>query len=110
MLKCNGYFGHGHNINTIYYLAKKTKTMPQSLVKNYIHITFSTKNRMPLIQDFIKDELFNYLGGTCKELESQPVIVGGVSDHVHLLINLSRKNRAFNIFFENFTLRFQLSK
>jgi len=46
---------------------------------------------MPLIQDFIKDELFNYLGGTCKELESQPIIVGGVSDHVHLLINLSRK-------------------
>ena len=31
------------------------------------------------------------MGGVCKELESQPIIVGGVSDHVHLLFNLSRK-------------------
>ena len=65
--------------------------MPQSLVKNYIHITFSTKNRYPFITDSIRDELFNYLGGTCRELESQPIIIGGVKDHVHLLVNLSRK-------------------
>ena len=65
--------------------------MPQSLVKNYIHITFSTKNRTPLIQQPIKEELFSYLGGTCKELESQPLIVGGMNDHVHLLVMLSRK-------------------
>ena len=82
--------------NPIYYLTKKT-TMPQSLVKNYIHITFSTKNRLPLIRDSIKDELFNYLGGTCKELESQPVIVGGTIDHVHLLVNLSRKMALMNL-------------
>ena len=65
--------------------------MPQSLVKNYIHITFSTKNRYPFITDSIRDELFNYLGGTCRELECQPIIIGGVKDHVHLLVNLSRK-------------------
>jgi putative transposase len=77
-------------------LHKKT-IMPQSLVKNYIHITFSTKNRLPLIQDSIKDELFNYLGGTCKELESHPIIVGGVNNHVHLLVNLSRKMALMNL-------------
>ncbi|MDB4583470.1 IS200/IS605 family transposase [Draconibacterium sp.] len=65
--------------------------MPQSLVKNYIHITFSTKNRFPFIDDVVKDELYNYLGGTCKELESPSIIVGGAKDHVHLLVNLSRK-------------------
>jgi len=65
--------------------------MPQSLVKNYIHITFSTKNRYPLITDSIQEELFKYLGGTCRELESAPVIVGGTNDHVHVLVNLSRK-------------------
>jgi putative transposase len=65
--------------------------MPQSLVKNYVHITFSTKNRSPLITNSIKEELFNYLGGTCNELGSQSIIVGGTSDHVHLLVNLSRK-------------------
>lgn len=65
--------------------------MPQSLVKNYVHLTFSTKHRQPIISDSINAELFDYLGGVCKGLESQPIIVGGVKDHVHLLFNLSRK-------------------
>lgn len=65
--------------------------MPQSLVKNYVHIIFSTKNREVLIRDSIKNELFKYLGGVCNELESQTIIVGGTNNHVHLLINLSRK-------------------
>ena len=43
--------------------------MPQSLVKNYIHITFSTKNRERLIKPEIQTELFKYLGGTCRELD-----------------------------------------
>ena len=65
--------------------------MPQSLVKNYIHITFSTKDRQPFIDSFIKEELFNYLGGICKKLECYPIIIGGDKDHVHLLVLLSRK-------------------
>jgi REP element-mobilizing transposase RayT len=65
--------------------------MPQSLVKNYLHITFSTKNRYPFIDNKISGELFNYLGGICKNLECYPVIVGGYQDHVHILCLLSRK-------------------
>ena len=65
--------------------------MPQSLVKNYIHIAFSTKNRYPFINDQVESELFSYLGGTCSSLESQAIIVGGTCNHVHLLLNLSRK-------------------
>ena len=65
--------------------------MPQSLVKNYLHITFSTKNIFPFIDDAIKDELFQYLGGICKNLECWPLIVGGHRDHVHILCLLSRK-------------------
>jgi len=35
--------------------------MPQSLVKNYVHITFSTKERFPFIDNSINLELYNYL-------------------------------------------------
>ncbi len=49
--------------------------MPQSLVNNYIHIIFSTKNRLPLIDNNIKDELFSYIGGICKNLECNPIII-----------------------------------
>ncbi|MGQ1788447.1 IS200/IS605 family transposase [Saccharicrinis sp. GN24d3] len=65
--------------------------MPQSLVYNYTHIIFSTKDRYPFIIEPINNELFNYLGGTCRELECNPVIVGGHTDHVHLLVLLSQK-------------------
>ena len=65
--------------------------MPQSLVKNYIHISFSTKYRYPFIDDNIKEELFRYLGGRCKRMECNPIIVGGYKDHVHILCLLSRK-------------------
>ncbi|WP_294245963.1 IS200/IS605 family transposase [uncultured Chryseobacterium sp.] len=65
--------------------------MPQSLNKIYIHIVFSTKNRKPLISDDIKEELFNYLGGICKNLECNPIQVGGYKDHIHILCLLSKK-------------------
>ncbi len=65
--------------------------MPQSLVKNYIHIIYSTKGRQPLIDRGISKELFAYIGGICKNLECNPIIVGGYLDHVHLLCTLSQK-------------------
>jgi DNA-binding Xre family transcriptional regulator len=39
-----------------------------------MHITYSTKNRHPFIDDNIKKELFSYLGGICKNLECNPII------------------------------------
>lgn len=65
--------------------------MAQSLSKVYVHITFSTKDRQHLIDENIKESLFQYLGGVCKGLECNPVKVGGHSDHVHILCLLSRK-------------------
>lgn len=56
-----------------------------------MHITFSTKNRYPFIDKRINDELFSYLGGICKNLECNPLIVGGYKDHIHILCLLSRK-------------------
>ena len=53
------------------------------------HVVFSTKERLPLITNEIKSELFAYLGGLVKELKGKPIIVNGMSDHVHLLISLS---------------------
>ena len=65
--------------------------MGQSLVKNYIHIVFSTKYREPLIHPPLESELHSYLAGICNNLECHPVIVGGYTDHVHILCMLSKK-------------------
>lgn len=65
--------------------------MGQSLVKNYLHIVFSTKYREPLIFAPYEAELHAYLGGICKKLECYPVKIGGYTDQVHILCLLSKK-------------------
>ena len=70
---------------------KKTRNMPQSLSKVYVHITFSTKHRKYLIDDTINTSLFSFLGAVCKTLECNPVKIGGYYDHVHILCLISRK-------------------
>jgi len=65
--------------------------MGQSLVKNYIHIIFSTKNREPVIHPPYEDELHSYLGGICNNLDCQSIKIGGYTDHIHILCMLSKK-------------------
>jgi putative transposase len=65
--------------------------MSQSLSKVYVHITFSTKNHQPFIDDTIKASIFEYIGGICKGLDNNPVRIGGHHDHVHILCLLSRQ-------------------
>jgi len=65
--------------------------MGQSLSKVYVHIIFSVKNRVNLIDSNIESELFNYIGGICKGLNCNPVRVGGFKNHVHILCHFSKK-------------------
>ncbi len=65
--------------------------MGQSLVKNYIHIIFSTKHREPLIYQPVQNELYSYIGGICKEMECYPIKIGGYIEHIHILCMLSKK-------------------
>lgn len=52
------------------------------------HVVFSTKDRRPLIAPSFESGLHAYLGGIVRESGGQPLNVGGVSDHVHLLLQL----------------------
>jgi len=65
--------------------------MGQSLVKNYVHIVFSTKYREPLIFPPYDKELHSYLGRICTELECPALKIGGYTDHIHILCRLSKK-------------------
>jgi putative transposase len=65
--------------------------MGQSLAKNYIHIVFSTKHRAPLIDPSIENDLYRYMSGICTKLGCEPIIIGGYTDHVHVLCRLSKK-------------------
>jgi putative transposase len=69
--------------------------MPQSLAKILVHTVFSTKDRRPFLRnDALRDELHGYIGGILTNLDCQPILVGGVEDHVHILSTLSRTCQA----------------
>ena len=65
--------------------------MSQTLSYVPVHIVFSTKHRLPTIDEAIQPELHSYLGAICSDLGCMPIRVGGVEDHVHVLCTLSRK-------------------
>jgi len=54
----------------------------------HYHVVFSTKERRPLIAPAWRPHLHEYLGGTVRGLGAVAEAVGGVADHVHLLVSL----------------------
>ncbi|MBS0197296.1 MAG: IS200/IS605 family transposase [Planctomycetes bacterium] len=64
--------------------------MATTLTSILIHITYSTKNREPLIPTDLLPDLFAYSGGICRDLHSPLLHAGGVADHVHLLVSLGK--------------------
>jgi putative transposase len=54
----------------------------------HFHVVFSTKERRPQIADPWRSRLHEYLGGTINAMGGQIRQVGGVADHVHLLMGL----------------------
>jgi REP element-mobilizing transposase RayT len=67
--------------------------MPSSHVSSNFHLVFSTKERLPLITRDWRDRLHAYMGGIVKGMEAMPLAVGGVADHIHLLVSLRSKHR-----------------
>ena len=62
--------------------------MPSTYLSLHYHLVFSTKNRVPWIQSLLQNRLHEYLGGTVNRLGGLSQGVGGVEDHVHLLVGL----------------------
>ncbi|QDU64896.1 Transposase IS200 like protein [Planctomycetes bacterium Pan216] len=65
--------------------------MGQSLVEIYVHLIWSTKERIPFLNDnYLRNQLHAYLATACRSRDSPAQIVGGVEDHVHLLCRLGK--------------------
>ena len=65
---------------------------PQAMASTHLslhyHLVFSTKGRAPIIGAAWRERLHAYLGGVVRNVEGVPEAIGGVADHVHLLIGL----------------------
>ena len=72
--------------------------MSQSLSKIWTHLVFSTKERYPFLSnEKVRHDMHSYLAKTLKKNHCPTLIVGGVSDHVHLLFVLSKNHSIASI-------------
>ena len=61
--------------------------MARTLIELYIHIVFSTQNRLNLVHPEIEAELYRYVPGTVANLDSRCLAVNGTQNHIHLLVS-----------------------
>ena len=71
----------------------RTISMGSTYVSLHYHIVFSTKERRPFISSQWRASLHEYLGGTVRGLRGVAESVGGVEDHVHLLVSLDANHK-----------------
>jgi REP element-mobilizing transposase RayT len=64
--------------------------MPLSLAFVVVHLIFSTKGRRPVLSDPVCAELYPYLATVIRNAGCECYRVGGIADHVHIAIRLSR--------------------
>ena len=54
----------------------------------YIQVVFAVSGRRNLLQKPWREDVFKYMAGIVKAKDHKPIIINGVSDHVHLFIGL----------------------
>jgi putative transposase len=54
---------------------------------NY-HLVFSTKNREPWLIEPVRERLWPYLGGIARENGMKALEIGGLADHVHMIVSV----------------------
>jgi putative transposase len=62
--------------------------MPSTHTSLHYHLVFSTRDRVPSIRTEVRERVHAYLGGVIRGIGGTPLEVGGVADHVHLVIGL----------------------
>jgi putative transposase len=59
-----------------------------SYVSSLYHCVFSTKERAKLITPELQERLWPYMGGIARDNGMTALAIGGIEDHVHILLSL----------------------
>ena len=59
-----------------------------SYISSYFHCAFSTKERQRIIIPALRDRLRPFLGGIARQNKMKAIEIGGMADHVHILLSL----------------------
>lgn len=64
---------------------------PGAYTQLYVQLVFAVSKRINLLSKNHRQKIFEYVGGILKNLGHKPIIVNGVSDHIHILLGLNPK-------------------
>ena len=62
--------------------------MGSSCVSSLYHVVFSTKERKRTLTLELRERLWPYMGGIARTNHMKALSIGGVEDHVHLLLSI----------------------
>ncbi len=71
--------------------------MPSTHLSLHYHVVFSTKERRAFVDETWRERLHAYVGGAIRSAGGVPEAVGGLSDHVHLLMGLRATHRLADV-------------
>ncbi len=54
----------------------------------YLHCVWATWDRLPLVTSTVEQPVYAAIISKCQELKCQHIAIGGMPDHVHLLVRL----------------------
>jgi len=55
----------------------------------YVHLVWATWDRLPLVTPMMEERVYGALKAKSRELGCEPIAVGGMPDHVHVLVRLN---------------------
>jgi putative transposase len=53
----------------------------------YLHVVFAVTGRANMIKPNWKEDLFKYITGIVRNKKQKLIAIGGVEDHIHLLVD-----------------------
>lgn len=71
--------------------------MSQTFTNILYHVIFSTKQRDPLIAGHLKTDFYDYIGGILRKEKAMLITIGGIEDHVHLVVRARASHCVSNL-------------
>ncbi|MGN6755685.1 MAG: transposase, partial [Thermomicrobiales bacterium] len=62
--------------------------MRQAHIGVFVHLIWSTWDRLPFLTIQKRPQVWRAIGAKCVELGAEVIAIGGIEDHVHLLVRL----------------------
>ena len=66
--------------------------MGQNVIEVALHFVWATRDRLPLVEPEIERSLYRYISQVCADDKCPVLAIGGMPDHVHLLVTYGSTN------------------